>query len=388
MEEERRINWLSLFIKIIIIFIFVLIVVWLISKIIGKEKPTEVFTNNLENMEKIAVDYFKTIDLPLEEGKSEKITLEEMIEKELIISFNGDSENKCNVQESYSEITRKEENYSVETTLSCGDEKGSKTTTFSFDDCKNCQKNEEKEEETENNDDSSSWPTNDSQTSESEKIAYYEFIKETTSYTKWMRGNITGENIENKYEYYPIAYDTYYSITYISEDKLKKDNEYTYVLKLNSVPNSKYYFMTVNESECLSSEEEKYLKDEDISVYKGNQLENFTSKISDYSLKDENITYKLSPYYRKGSFYISVTVKVHNTKNVQTYYDSKLKSNIYLIPLKFNVKFASNQITTEKPSGEYETIPYYRYVTVSRETTWSTHDYLEGYTKTGNIKYE
>ena len=116
MEEERRINWLSLFIKIIIIFIFVLIVIWLISKIIGKEKPTEVFTNNLENMEKVAVDYFKTIDLPLEEGKSEKITLEEMIEKELIISFNGDSVNKCNIQESYSEITRKEENYSVETT--------------------------------------------------------------------------------------------------------------------------------------------------------------------------------------------------------------------------------------------------------------------------------
>ena len=46
MEDERQINWLSLFIKIIIIFIFAIILIWLVSKIINSSKPSETFKNN------------------------------------------------------------------------------------------------------------------------------------------------------------------------------------------------------------------------------------------------------------------------------------------------------------------------------------------------------
>ena len=70
MEDERQINWLSLFIKIIIIFIFAIILIWLVSKIINSSKPTETFKNNINNMEEVAVSYFKEIDLPQEKGKS------------------------------------------------------------------------------------------------------------------------------------------------------------------------------------------------------------------------------------------------------------------------------------------------------------------------------
>ena len=90
MESEKRINWLSLFIKIVIVFIFVLIVIWLISKIIGNNKLSDTFKNNINNMEKVSIDYFKTIDLPLEKGQSIKVTLEELIDKELIVATNSD----------------------------------------------------------------------------------------------------------------------------------------------------------------------------------------------------------------------------------------------------------------------------------------------------------
>ena len=89
MEDERQINWLSLFIKIIIIFIFAIILIWLVSKIINSSKPSETFKNNINNMEEVAVSYFKEIDLPQEKGKSTKITLEEMIEKKLIVDVCG-----------------------------------------------------------------------------------------------------------------------------------------------------------------------------------------------------------------------------------------------------------------------------------------------------------
>ena len=71
-------------------------------------------------MEKVSIEYFKTIDLPLEKGESIKITLGELIEKELIVSVNGDSESSCDTEKSFSEITREKKKYVVETTLKCG----------------------------------------------------------------------------------------------------------------------------------------------------------------------------------------------------------------------------------------------------------------------------
>jgi len=381
MESEKRINWLSLFIKIVIVFIFVLIIVWLVSKIVGNKKLSETFKNNINNMEKVSVEYFKTIDLPLDKGKSIKITLEELIEKELIVSGNSESEVNCDTKESYSEIKREKNKYIVSTTLKCGKEKDTIKKEFSIKDCKNCNQgtsnNNEDSKTTDNNN-----VNNNSNTTTG--ITYYEYVKENVSYTKWMRGSLTGENIENKYEYYGIDYETYYSLGVIPADK----KSITYTLKLNSVPNSKYYFTTVEEvSNFIAKEEDNYLNEKNISVYNGSKT-NTPDEISSHSLGESNITYKLSPYYRKGSFYVRVTITVNNTKGIETYYDDKLKENAYLVPLKINIKFASNDISETKPEGKYETISYYRYVTKDKETTWSTEASLEGYTKTGNTKVE
>lgn len=380
MENEERINWLSLFIKIVIIFIFALIIIWLISKIIGKFKPSETFTNNINKMEQVSVEYFKTIDLPLEKGKSIKVTLGELIEKELIVSVNSDSDSSCDTNASYSEITREKKKYVVSTTLKCGKEKDTIKTDFSLKDCKNCNPNtntDNSETDKETNNESSD------NTNSTSGVTYYEYVKETTSYTKWMRGSLTGNNIENKYEYYGIDYDTYYTLGVIPTNK----TSITYTLKLNSVPNSKYYFTTIEKVNNFDiSEKDNYSNEKDISVYKGDKTQIPTSNIEEYSLRESNFTYKLSPYYRKGSFYINVTIKINNTTDVKSYYDSKLKENAYLIPLKVKVKFASDVIGTTKPSGEYETISYYRYVTVDRQTTWSTETNLEGYTKTGKTE--
>lgn len=367
MESERKINWLSLFIKIVIVFIFALIIVWLISKIIGNNKLSETFKNNINNMEKVSVEYFKTIDLPLDKGDNIKITLEELIEKELIVSVNSDSDSTCDTKESYSKITREKDKYVVETTLECGKEKDTIKTDLSLENCKNC--SQDVEEEIDNNENSTG-------------VTYYEYAKERTSYTKWMRGSLTGENIENRYEYYGIDYETYYSLGVIPADK----NSITYTLKLNSVPNSKYYFTTVDEvTNYKEIEEDNYLNEKKVSIYKGSQT-NAPDELSEYSLGETNFTYKLSPYYRKGSFYVRITINITNTTGVESYYDNKLQGNAYLIPLKINIKFASPEVTETKPNGEYETISYYRYVTTEREIIWSTETSLEGYRKTGNTQ--
>lgn len=393
MEDERRINWLSLFIKIVIIFIFALIIIWLVSKIINKNKLSETFNNNINNMEKVSIEYFKGIDLPLDKGKSIKITLEELIEKELIVSINNDGKNICDTKNSYSKITREKKNYIVETKLICGKEKNTITKKFDLKDCRNCNNSiekdnsEQKETNTKSQNKYSNAGTSNNSSSNNEKDTYYEYVKEWTTYTKWMRGSTTGTNIENKYEYYGIDQKTYYTIGFIKKDDINKSS-ITYTLKLDNVPNSKYYFTTVDEvSYFNSNDESEYLNEKNVSLYNNKNIK-IPNEISSYSLKYNNFAYKLSPYYRQGSFYVNVTIYITDINNVKTYYDSNIKENIYLIPLKLNIKFASNEITSTKPSGDYETISYYRYVETNRDVIWSTEDYVEGYTKTGNTKVQ
>ena len=389
MENEKKINWLGLFIKIVIVFIFALIIVWLISKIVGRNKLSETFINNINNMEKVSIEYYKTIDLPLIKGKSTKITLEEMIEKKIIVSVNSDSENTCDIKESYSKITREKNKYVLETTLKCGKEKDTIKTDFSLKECKNCNQENAKtennkiEENTnkEVNNSKEQKPTNNK--NENQGITYYEHVKETTEYTKWMVGSKSGDNIENKYEYYGIDYQTYYTLGVLPADK----NSVTYTLKLDKVPNKKYYFTTIEEVNNFNkSEETKYLNEKNISLYKENKISVPTKDISKYCLCESNFTYKLSPYYRKGEFYVRVTITLNNKDGVDTYYDNKLQKDAYLIPLKLNIKFASNEVTETKPTGKYEIISYYRYVTIKKDTIWSIESKVDGYTKTGNTK--
>ena len=175
MEDERQINWLSLFIKIIIIFIFAIILIWLVSKIINSSKPSETFKNNINNMEEVAVSYFKEIDLPQEKGKSTKITLEEMIEKKLIVSINENKKSTCDVKKSYSKITRNKKDYKVETTLVCGKEKDTITRKFSFKDCKNCNTKTETKDNT--NKDTNKDTTSTNTSTNTTKTTYYEYVK-------------------------------------------------------------------------------------------------------------------------------------------------------------------------------------------------------------------
>lgn len=380
MEDEKKINWLSLFIKIVIAFAFILIIVWLVSKLINRNKLSDTFKNNINNMETVAVKYFKDIDLPTKQGESIKVTLGEMIEKELIVSVKTSEGGKCDTKDSYSKITRKKDNYEVETRLECGKEENTITRKFSFNDCKNCstdtKNNNTKNNDTKNNNTDGNNSTNNS--NKSTGVTYYEYVKEWTTYTKWMKGNKTGDNIENKYEYYATAEKTYYSLGIINKKDIK-DNTIEYRLKLNDVPNSKYYFTTIKESSYYNDEKE-FASDKSISVVKDSSLT--IDNIKEYSLKENNFTYKLTPYYYKGTFYINVKVNIKSLEGIKNIKDK------YLVPIKITIKFNSGDIVTTKPEGSYDTITYYRYIQKNRDVIWSEDNYVEGYTKTGNTKVQ
>lgn len=376
MEEERKINWLSLFIKIVIAFAFILIIVWLVSKLINRNKLSDTFTNNINNMEAVAVKYFKEIDLPTEKGKSIKITLGEMIEKELIVSVSTGDGEKCSTKNSYSKITRNKDDYEVETRLECGKEKDTITKKFSLKDCKNCTTNNETNNET--NKENTNNEENNTNNNSTAQTTYYEYVKETITYTKWVKGNKTGDNIENKYEYYGTEEMTYYSLGAFTKKDIK-NNIVTYTLKLNKVPNTKYYLTEVKNTSYYDGEKE-FASDNNITLTKTTKID--TNNLETYALDEDNYTYKLTPYYYKGNFYVKVKLNIKSLDNVKTLNDK------YLVPIKITIKFNSDKIAVAAPKGNYDTITYYRYKQINKETKWSTEDYLDGYTKTGNTKVQ
>lgn len=375
MDDERQINWLGLFIKIVIVFIFLIIIVWLVSKIINNNKPSETFKNNINNMEEVALSYFKEIELPTEKGKSIKITLEDMIEKELILSINAAGNNACDTKKSYSKITREKKEYKIETKLKCGKEEDTITRKLSFKDYEKTKKeNTTIDSNKENKENKETTAENPPIETPSKKTTYYEYKKENTNYSKWMRGELLGENIENKYEYYKVAEQTYYTLGTIEKNK----THVSYTIKLNNVPNKEYYFTVVEKVEYLNNDEKEYLSQKDNTIVEKQNIKDIPTSITKYSLLEDNFQYKLTPYYRKGEFYINVDIE--KTKEATSY------KNIYFIPLKITIKFSSPEITDTKPNGDYEKISYYRYVEKTSETKWSTETELSGYTKTGKTK--
>ena len=133
-------------------------------------------------------------------------------------------------------------------------------------------------------------------------------------------------------------------------------------------------------SSLLSNNKDKY-------IIKGNNKENKVSlililniknidNIKEYSLKENNFTYKLTPYYYKGTFYINVKVNIKSLEGIKNIKDK------YLVPIKITIKFNSGDIVTTKPEGSYDTITYYRYIQKNRDVIWSADNYVEGYTKT------
>ena len=127
MEENRRYGWSNLFLKIIIVIIFVLFTVWLLSiSNKGLSNSLDVLTNNIfaQNMEKmktVGKEYFTTERLPKKIGEIETLTLKEMYEKKLILELFDKNGNACDVEDSYVSVEKLDNEYQMKVNLECLD---------------------------------------------------------------------------------------------------------------------------------------------------------------------------------------------------------------------------------------------------------------------------
>ena len=131
-EENQRFSWASLFIKIIIIIIFVLFTIWLLS--LSTKNATKglssslnvltdnIFKENVDRMKDVGTSYFTTERLPEKVGEVKTLTLASMYDKNLILEVKDKNGKACSAKNSYVSVEKLDTEYQMKVYLECGDE--------------------------------------------------------------------------------------------------------------------------------------------------------------------------------------------------------------------------------------------------------------------------
>lgn len=420
MEDKKyEINWLGLFIKVIVFVVAVLLIIWLISKLtLNKGLSIE---ENLKLFSDSSVEYFKK-NLP-EEGETSQVTLNQLIKWDYLKELKDKKGKTCDKENSKSTIVLEDNYYNIKTELKCNKETKTSEIKLGNSECEVCDikienlpinKKEDKPHEEEkpiSNETSKGGTTSASNNttntpSTPTTTILYEYVKNVDRYSDWYNGKVTGKNIENstkvvsysKYcqneelTYYTISYTTYLGY-----------HSYTLeLINLNTNENVKLlsssYFTDINDYINYLNK-----RNESLSYVGGtNTKVNSDDNPYDYknhALTSNNFTFNVSNVYKKnGKYYVDITMNINNFNGVTPYYLNKINRNIYYVPVKFTLTNNKSNCVIDKTenSSKYnnytvvdtwnEYTDIYRYKITTIEYKYSNQESLEGYTKTGKTK--
>lgn len=109
----------DLLIKVVLIVIFVFLLTFLFPMPNLTTFYDAVFNNNVQTMKDAAEDWFTTERMPKEVGEEETLTLQDMLDKKLILPFLDKNGNQCNTEKSYVTVKKEENEYMLKVYLSC-----------------------------------------------------------------------------------------------------------------------------------------------------------------------------------------------------------------------------------------------------------------------------
>ena len=124
-EKKYSINWLKIFVTVIIGFLVIILSVKLVTLIFRNQESkttSKTMESNLKLMNDVAKSYFTTDNLPNEVGKVSKITLKELVELGKVSPIKDNNGEECNLEESYIEATRLDTEYQIKSYLACKNE--------------------------------------------------------------------------------------------------------------------------------------------------------------------------------------------------------------------------------------------------------------------------
>ena len=112
----------DLLVKVLLIVIFIFLLMYLFPMPNLQPFYSSIFNNNIQTMKDAAEDYYTTERMSKEDGKSTKMTLQEMIDDKLIIPFVDKDNKPCDTKKSYVKVTKNKNEYDLKVSLTCGKE--------------------------------------------------------------------------------------------------------------------------------------------------------------------------------------------------------------------------------------------------------------------------
>ena len=122
MERSRGSFIRDLVIKIFLILLFVFLITLLFPMPNLTPIYNRIFNDNVQTMKDAAEDYFTKDRMPTKVGDSSKLTLQQMLDKKLVLPFLDKNGNECDTKKSYVKVTKKKTEYELEVHLTCGNE--------------------------------------------------------------------------------------------------------------------------------------------------------------------------------------------------------------------------------------------------------------------------
>ena len=112
----------DLLVKLLLIVVFIFLLMYLFPMPNLTPFYSSIFNNNIQTMKDAAEDYYTTERMPEKTGESTKMTLQDMIDDKLIIPFVDKDGKECNTTKSYVKVTKKDKEYELKVSLTCGKE--------------------------------------------------------------------------------------------------------------------------------------------------------------------------------------------------------------------------------------------------------------------------
>ena len=117
-EEIKVFTPKDILIQVLVIILFVFMLVWLFPTKTGVNNKLDVLTGtiysyNIQTMKDAAISYYTTERLPQEINGVSRMTLKEMLDKKLLIEFVDGNGKKCDVNNSYVEVIKLQNEYQM-----------------------------------------------------------------------------------------------------------------------------------------------------------------------------------------------------------------------------------------------------------------------------------
>lgn len=354
MYEERREKFSikDIVIQVLFVGLFIFLLMWLFPmkkdvknalKNLNIETQNlqplydQIFNNNVQTMKEAAISYYTTPRLPEKIGDEKKMTLADMLNNNLVLSFTDSKGKQCDLLESYVSITKMSDEYILKVNLKCSEQEDYILVhlgCYNYCDGGICEKQEETPTPTPNpTPDPKPDPTPDPVVNDKYE---YEYIKITDGkWGDWSNWSEWNENVITSTDYRVVETKTESKTTY--KDETKTETVPVYGTKtVQTGTKQEEYTDTVTVT-----------KNKTVPVYENKQVQVGTKNVPVYEEKKIQVGLK--------EVYENKTVKepVYGTKTVRKY-----KTVTYLIKYEPSLDCPDSCKIVSKPVYGTKQVPY------------------------------